>query len=404
MLKKTERFFGGRRELSVSEDNGTAVFDFMMQLGIGFDRERRENGLIIFELKEKDARNVIAFLKKRQIEFYVGELKGLPHIIGILKCRPMLVLGAVLFFAWMTYASKIIWDVKIIGNTKTDSSEIISLLEELGCGVGDYYPSIDFNRLHEKYSAIQHDIAWLSVYMNGTVAEVQVRELYADEREKHDEGVYANIVAVSDGIVEEINVFEGEAVVERGDIVKAGQVLISGVVEKQFGYNREVTGQRYEYASGEVICRVAEPISEKISLVQEIKQYTGREKTCLSVKFFKKIVNLFRKGGIEYGVYDTIYMLEKICPFNLIEIPVWLESETYREYVLTSKKISPEEAVEAAVVSVNEKIRALTQDSELVSQEMTTRLDGDEVILECLVYLRRDNGCVKEFTVVDNGR
>ena len=74
-----------------------------------------------------------------------------------------------------------------------------------------------------------------------------MRELYRNERKKHEHGTYANIVADCDGVVEEVNVVEGQAAVFPGQLVRKGQVLISGVVDGKDGEFR------YEYAEGEVM-------------------------------------------------------------------------------------------------------------------------------------------------------
>lgn len=397
MLKGLRRFFCGWREVTLSEKCSAEVFDIMYQSGIAFERQKRlESGELSFTMREAGWKILASEAEKRCICLEYSEVHGLPKALGFIKKRPMLPVGFLIFLIWMSFSSKIIWDIRIEGNTKTDSAEIISLLEELGFGIGERYTKINFNQLHADYAAKQHDIAWLSVFMNGTVAEVQVRELYADTREKHPRGTYANIVAACDGIVEDINVFEGQACVVRGQLVRKGQVLISGVVEGKEGEFR------YEYAAGEVICKTSASVSEKVSLKQQKKVYTGREKTKYSIKIFKNSINLFIKGGIEYGVYDKIDTMEKLCPFGLCEVPVWIDKTVYMEYELVDEEISAEEAGERAMTSLKEKIRSLTSGSELEYKEMRSGFEDGEYTLECMLYLRRDIGETREFTVREN--
>ncbi|MGN1410873.1 MAG: sporulation protein YqfD [Eubacteriales bacterium] len=397
MLKGLRQFFCGWRDVTVSAECAAEVFDIMYKNGIAFEREKRlDSGGISFTVRESGWKILSSEAEKRCICLNFSSVHGLPQALNFMKKRPMLPAGFLVFLIWMSYSSKIIWDIKIEGNTKTDSAEIISLLDELGCGIGDYYPKINFNQLHADYAAKQHDIAWLSVFMNGTVAEVQVRELYADTREKHPLGTYANVVAGCDGIVEDINVFEGQACVVRGQLVRKGQVLISGVVEGKDGEFR------YEYAAGEVKCKTSDSVSEKVSLIQQKKVYTGREKTKYSIKIFKNSINLFIKGGIEYSVYDKIDMIEKLCPFGLCEVPVWINKTVYREYELVDEEISADDAGERAMTSLNEKIRALTSDAELEYKEMRSGFVDGEYTLECMLYLSRDIGVTREFTVGEN--
>ncbi len=391
MLNGVRNFIAGWREFSINADDRAMAFDIMYKSGAVFWNEHADGDTVSFKVREAFVRELCSAFELCGIEYAMSEHKGLLRIVKLLSLRPALFIGGVFFLSWMLYSSRLIWDVRVSGNTKTDTAEIIALLDELGCGVGEYYPGIDFASLHAKYAAVQHDIAWLSVYMNGTVAEVQVRELYADTRPKHEDGVYANIVAECDGVVESVNVFEGQVCVKAGDTVREGQVLISGVVENKDG------SVRYEYAAGEVFCTVAHPIKAEISTQQEEKVYTGRVFSKKSVKFFKKSINLFGKGGIESGTYDKIDTMEQLCPFGLCTVPIWISKTDYREYSMETVSLSADEAVSLAMVRLNEEIRTATQDAELLSREVDIRAEDGVCTAYCLLYLRRDIAKTAEF-------
>ncbi len=404
MFRRVIDWLCGFREMTVPRELRSCVFVRLYKNGIGFSQQNCDAvGDVRCRIRLRDAERLQAVLQdsewsntmqnddaERSVSF--GEIHGLVTWVRFFLFRPALLLGAVLFAVWTVYSSRLIWDVRIEGNDKTPTSDILALLEELGCGIGDYYPSINFNHLHAEYAARQNDIAWLSVYMNGTVAEVQVRELYKDERPKKEAGVFANLVAASDGVVEEVNVFEGQACVRAGDTVRAGQVLISGVVEHKDG------SIRYEYAAGEVICTVAEPISVEIPLEREEKVYTGREKTQNRIKIFKKNVNLFLKGGIVYDTYDKIDTMGQFYPFGLCSVPVYLEKSVYREYTLEKRRVTTENAVSEATLLLNQKIREATAGAELLQRSVRTNTDGGVYRLDCLLYLSRNNASPVEFT------
>ena len=393
MLTHFRNFLVGWREVEVDECCRSAVFDLMYRSGIEFSRERGRGDRLSFRVRVAYVEALCCQLEASSIEYKLGEPHGLLALVMWLIRRPAIPIGAMLFIAWMLYSSRLIWDVRVIGNTKTSEAEIIALLDELGCGIGDYYPSIEFSKVHANYAAAQNDIAWLSVYMHGTVAEVQVRELYADTRPKHDAGVYANVVAECDGIVESVNVFEGQAAVKAGDLVLAGQVLISGVVENKDG------SVRYEYAAGEVYCTVAEPISVEIELERDRKVYTGRNISKKSVKIFKKTINLSRKGGIEGATYDTIDTMEQLCPFGISTIPVWIEKTEYKEYVTERETISTEEATELALAKLSELVKKKAEEGTLLSKSVSVSSDDSGHRLDCLLYLSRDIGKTLEFKI-----
>ena len=396
MLNRISDFVCGWRRLSVPPEERSRTFDLMYRNGISFtDEHRLPDGTVTVRLRGKNSTVFRHCADADAVAYKLGRPHGLPVIGSFLLRRPALPLGALLFAAWMFYSTRIIWDVRVEGADKTDPAAITALLDELGCGIGDYYPAIDFNDLHSRYAAAQQDIAWLSVYMNGTVAEVQVRELHADERLRPAEHTYANVLADADGIVEEVNVREGQACVKPGDLVRKGQVLISGVIEQKDG------SIRYEYAAGEVICRTAHPIHTEIRTKRETKAYTGRETAKKSIKFFKKTINLFVNSGTLYTNYDKIDTIEQLCPLGLCELPVWYETTTYREYETVSQDIPADDAAEEAMTGLTEQIRTATQNAELLSKRIDTAFTDGTYRIDCLLYLRRDIGRTGEFPVSD---
>ncbi len=396
MLNHLSDFLCGWRKITISPDERVRAFDLLYQNAIPFtDEKRGPDGTITVRVRGKYTDVFRHYADEAGIVYQMTEPYGMPVIRSFLQYRPAVPLGILLCVVWMFYSTRIIWDVQIDGAEKTDPAEIIALLDELGCGVGDYYPSIDFNDLHAKYSAVQQDIAWLSVYMNGTVAEVQVREMWKDERIKPAESTYANVFADADGIVESVNVFEGQACVKAGDLVRKGQVLISGIIEQKDG------SIRYEYASGEVICRTAHPIHVEIQTKRETKAYTGRETIKKSIKFFKKTINLFINGGTLYTNYDKIYTIEQLCPLGLCELPVWYEKTTYREYEPVSRDIPADDAADEAMAALTEQVKAATQNAELLSKTIDTGFSDGIYNIDCLLYLRRDIGRTGEFSVSD---
>lgn len=392
MLIKLRNFIRGWRYITISGDCLSEAMDILYREGLGFTHDKvTEDGVRIL-IREREAKRFMCLAGEECITFTSSPVRGLPVVLDFLKRRPMIPLGCLIAALWTAYSTHIVWDIRITGNDKTPASEIVETLGSLGFGVGTFFPSVDFNSLHSHYLAAQDDIAWLSVYMDGTVADVQVRELYKDERDLPEEMTYANVVAECTAVVEEVNVFEGQAAVKAGDLVRAGQVLISGVVEKKDG------GIRYEYAAGEVICREAVPISVEVSTEREVKSYTGREKSEKTVKFFKNSVNLFIKGGIEYASYDKISTMEQLCPFGICTLPIWIEETVYREYDTVRETISADDAAAEAMAELSEKIAQESEDGELVGKEVTAGFEDGVYKISCLLTMRRDIGKTVEFT------
>lgn len=395
MLRKTREFFTGRRVITIPKECLCAAFDLIYRNGLPFHGERRtRDGDIMIKMTERDALSLSRLAQDRDIPISLSEPHGAPVVINFIKKRPVIAVGAVVMISWLLFSEQIVWDIRIKGNTKTPSSEIIATLEELGFGVGTFYPPVNFDKLHADYSAAQEDIAWLSIYMNGSVAEVEVREKYKDTRPKHDKNTYANVVADCAGVVRSVNVFEGQAAVKAGDTVYPGQVLISGVVEM-----KEENSARYEYASGEVLCTVAEPINIVSPVERDEKHYTGREKKQISVRIFKKTVNLFINGGKNMPSCDTIEEVKQIELFGLWRLPLWINTRTEREYSMERVSYSPEDVANEAVTALSDKLKALSESGTMIEKQLSAKFENGVYSVSGVVYFERDIGKTAEFTV-----
>lgn len=396
MLRRLRNYLCGWRRIKIDAESRRDAFDLIYKNELSFFSERmEEDGSVHFIMRERECRKFFALAEASGVTCESSPVHGLPVTLDFLRRRPMIPLILLLSATWLFYSEKLVWDIRVEGNEKTPTEEIIAYLDELGFAVGTYYPGINFNQLHANYVAGQDDIAWLSVYMHGTVAEVQVKELYRDERVKPGENTYANVVATEAGVVESVAVYEGQAVVKTGDIVVPGQVLISGVVEMKDGK------MRYEYAAGEVICKTTDSAHVEIPLEVEKKVYTGRQKTKKSVNFFKKSINLFIKGGIEYTTCDKIDMMEQLCPFGLASLPVWINTTVYREYEIVTETVSPSVAAEDALRELSRLIKEKTADGEMTSRTVATSFEGGVYVIDCLLYILKDNGVTVEFTVAE---
>lgn len=393
MLMRFRDFLCGWRYLTVAGEYRGEAMDLLYRENLSFRHSgTTQDGDVRIHMRARAAKRFLALAEKTGIRCTASDMHGLPVVLAFMRQRPMIPLGCLLAAVWIAYSSHIVWDIHVTGNTKTSDEEIMETLDSLGFGIGTYFPDVDFEKLHTQYAAAQHDIAWLSVYMNEAVAEVQVRELVKDERIKHAGDTYANIVASCTGVVEEIHVFEGQAAVMVGDVVRPGQVLISGVVVKKDG------GTRCEYADGEVVCRTVVPISAQVMTERETKNYTGEEKHEKTVKIFKKSINLFGKGGITYASYDKISTMEQVCPFGAVPLPIWIEETVYRETAAVRETISADDAAAEAMAELTGKIKDETADAELVGREVSTTFENGVYRIDCVLTLRKDIGKTVEFT------
>lgn len=408
MFELLANFLCGYYILRIPREMRGAIFDWMLRRGVPFFREKNDaDGVLTFRIPakyksvfESTASDIDASNDPPPdgASWSCSALRGFPVQLLFLRRRPGIALGAALLLAWSWFSGKIIWEIQIEGNTTTPDSEIVALLDELGCGYGAWIPSVCFDDIHARFLAASDTISWISVYMNGVVAEVQVREQIRRPEQRRDEGVYANVVAKEDGVIELVRVFEGQATVRTGDVVRAGDVIISGVMEKKDDEFPE-GGARYEYAAGEASARTVRRIDVEIALSREEKVYTGRETVRKSVKIFGNVVNLFQNTGIAYAKYDKIEEERRLSLWGLRELPIWVEKTVYREYEYEVREISTERAVAEGLSELRRQIEEASEDGEILEKDLTASFENGKYTIACLLYCLRDIAKTVEFSV-----
>ena len=92
-------------------------------------------------------------------------------------------------------------------------------------------------------------------------------------------------------------------------------------------------------------------------------------------------------------------MMEQLCPFGLAALPVWIGTTVYREYETVTETVSPKTAAEDALRELNRLIKEKTAGGELTSRTVTTSFEGGVYVIDCLLYILKDNGTTAVFTV-----
>ncbi len=381
IVKLTRRIMGSRDYHALPEYADDAA---RLLVGSGADHrnlKRSEDGLF-FTLSLSDGAAFERLCMNHGIKLTVVRERGIKHLTGRYKRRIGIPIGIVLFLTILFMSEKFIWDVRVVGNETVPSESIISELAELGCGVGTYIPSIDFDLLHNEYLLKDDKLSWISVNVRGTVATVQVRELEVPEIKAPPDSP-CNLVASEDGLITEVEVLRGSPVVMKGTLVKKGELLASGAQDMKHGI-------RLTHAEGSVMAEVRRSINVEVPLETTVPTATGRE-YCekyfnffgITVKFFENTENM----GAEYDKIEREYPLRF---FTLGEVPISVTETVYREYEYVPLSYTEEEARAEAYRQLKEQCDKALVDCELLSRQMSAGLTDGVFSINCELTVLKD--------------
>ena len=362
------------------------------------------NGIQCYEINKNE--NTVSFRVylyslnkvKRIFEDYDTELNivkicGVPSLFYRYRKRYFLLFGAFISAFIILISQRYIWSFDIAGNSTVTDEEVLSVLDDLGCRVGAKIDDIDFDMLHNNFLLRVKDVAWISVNMDGTKANVEIREVKRGTDKAP--GIH-NVVASEDGQVELISVYEGKAQVQIGDIVHKGDLLISGAET----YREE--DMYYSGADGSVMAVVNRRFSVEVPTVESVKEKTGNFIERKKIKFFSFYVNLFVNSSISYAKYDTMKECRQMVLFDVVELPVWIETEVIYEYVDGSIELSSEEACAKALKQYREVLSEYAENSQLLSSVYSHSFENGVYVIDCSLYCLTDIAERREITLMDS--
>ncbi len=334
---------------------------------------------------------------ERGIGYKVIKRSGIPVILEKYKLRAGLFIGIIAAALLIFFANRFVWDIEVSGNNNLTSEEVRLFLSEHGFSVGSYIPKTNTDKIENKILIDTDRISWISINIIGTVAHVEIREREMPMTESVVTKP-ANIVAKKSGIIEEVRLFRGKAVVGAGRYVNKGELLVSGL------FDSVQVGFRYTRASGEVYARTVEEFYIEIPYEYVGKRYTGEEYSNKYLNFFDYSMNISKKYGNEDSLYDKIYIVEDYSLFGKLLTPFSVATERYLEYENVSMTRTPEVAEELAYFALEEKLSKLAEETVIMKKAVTPLIRDDRFMLRCTLVLIEDIAEISEFEVELEGQ
>lgn len=382
MFVKIIRWLFGSRRYLISPCDTDKAAALIMNSGAYFRKMKSTDKGLTFLLSRSDSLSLERIFAKYGIGFEVIRESGLHYLLERYRKRFGILVGALLFSIIVLSSERFIWDMKITGNINITEGEIENRLAALGCGIGTYIPGIDFDRLQNEYLLTYGDTAWISVNLHGTVANVEVIESQNPERAVDESAPY-NLVAREDGIISYMEILRGRPIAEENNLVRAGELLASGVEEGKHGF-------MLVHARGKVLAEVKRKIRIEVPLEETVTGQTGRIYREKYLNIFGISFKFSKSGGIFPAEYDTIETKRKINIFGVVELPMWVETRELYEIAPTTVTYTPDEAKKEAYRRLRYEMVSQLENGELVGRKISAGLADGVYVIECELTLITD--------------
>lgn len=250
--------------------------------------------------------------------------------------RPVLLGGLALFLAASLYVPTRVLFVKVEGNTLIPSKLILSAAEQCGIRFGASRRAVRSERIKNELLSAVPQLQWAGVNTSGCVATISVRER-AEEQAPPQEKTVRSIVAARDGFVLSATALRGNLLVQPGQTVRQGQILISGYTDCGICI-------RAEAAEGEIFAQTDRSL-EAVTPVKYTKQSPiDRELKKYSLIIGKKRIKLWKDSGISVGSCGRMYEENYIVLPGGFRLPVAVCVEVFLPYHMGAESMTREEA------------------------------------------------------------
>ena len=318
------------------------------------------------------------------------EGKGFFSDIWHARSRCGLFLGILLSALIFLSFSSVVWDIRIEGGERLSDKKILLELQDAGLFVGASIRDLDEKRIAGDVLLSSNQLSFVSINMHGTVACVTVRE--RDVTPESEKKPCANLVAAQDAVIESCAVSVGSPRVGAGQVVKKGDVLVSGITEG-------LHGSRFVRAKGEIFGRVERKFSVTIPSAISALDENCTKTSELSLLFFGKTINIYRNSRNLPDNYVTIYHSEPFYLGDSLKLPFGVSFLTAHYGKTGVRVLSEEEQVRLAYSRLEEQIASTLQGAELLSKRMQGSFGGEGYTLTCTLQTLENIAIVQEFSV-----
>lgn len=213
------------RFMNVTINNGINVWDAQPQ-----------EGFILAKMSAKSYKYIRPYAKKSKVILKITQKFGLPFIIKKNKTRYGIVAGAICLIFLLAFLPRFVWVINISGNQTISETHLKEALKQSGLEIGTKGEDVDVYSVARNTTLKIDTIAWMSVNMEGCVANVEIKEKTVKPKLDDDSSVY-NVKANKDGVILSIEAYNGKPMIKVGSAVSQDQLLVSGVVEDKNGDN-----------------------------------------------------------------------------------------------------------------------------------------------------------------------
>ena len=345
MLKKLKNWLMGYLTVHISGISPERFINLCGNRNIYIWNIARDNEKYRFNLSVKNYKKIRPIVKKTGLIPKIEQKHGLPFLINKNKKRKGFFLGIVIYSVLVYIMSLYIWDIEILGGYKYTPQALLKFLSEHNIKPGIKKKYINGSKIEEEIRLAYDDIGWVSAEVRGTRLIIKINETNMPAP-IIEATAPSHIVAAKDAVVKEIITRSGTPKVKPGDVVRKGDILVSGIVEIMDVFGG-VLNKKPVIASADIVCKSYYDYYDAFPLTHIVRTYTNNKKKGYYITLWDKKIFLYNPR-YSYSMYDIIVDENTLHITDSFYLPLRYGTVTIREYIEQKNKYTKEEAIEIA--------------------------------------------------------
>lgn len=228
----------------VVNENSNKFLNYLIYNKIYYDSLNKYNEYFVLDVSYDDYLYI-----RRRYKCHIVKYYGKKNIVNIYENNKYVLLSLIISFMLLFLLCNTIFDIKINSDDKDIANVINDSLKDNGIDV--YKRKVSFDKLNSIKNKILEDnkdtLEWIEIREKGCIYYIDVTPRVKSNNNV-DNSLPSDIVAEKDGVIKHIVVHRGSKVIDNGDYVKKGDILISGNIIKNENVIDKVHSEGVIYA------------------------------------------------------------------------------------------------------------------------------------------------------------
>lgn len=228
----------------VVNENSNKFLNYLIYNKIYYDSLNKYNEYFVLDVSYDDYLYI-----RRRYKCHIVKYYGKKNIVNKYENNKYVLLSLIISFMLLFLLCNTIFDIKI----NSDDKDIVNIINDSlsDNGIDVYKRKVSFDKLNSIKNKILEDnkdtLEWIEIREKGCIYYIDVTPRVKSNNNV-DNSLPSDIVAEKDGVIKHIVVHRGSKVIDNGDYVKKGDILISGNIIKNENVIDKVHSEGVIYA------------------------------------------------------------------------------------------------------------------------------------------------------------